>query len=255
MSTPSGKPNEEQVIPFVKPTEEQVGQWYKWVSGLSNKQNPFDPSDEGRSWNADNNNNGPLIWLAAVTATTEPAYKESNIPNLDAIVAGSGGKVVYNDGKGKPVQKLPPIKLRVIPKNKGGDRDFYIPVSTELATAKKYPKQANRLSETAQRIIDKEEAEVGPTAFVQFVNAVGKEYSLNGLEVKEGFRVNSTKDIPFNVKDEDNVFMLPPGEGAAAFYDYAVILSRDALKPGENRLKFGLKGKFFVYEVEYIINV
>jgi hypothetical protein len=254
MSTPSGKSDEEQVIPFVKPNEEQVAQWYKWVSGLSNKQSPFDPSDEGRSWDA-NNNNGPLIWLAAVTATTEPAYKESDIPELDAIVAGSGGKVVFNDGKGNPVQKLPPIKPRVIPKSKGGNRDFYIPVCTEIATAKKYPKQANRLSETAQRIIDKEEADVGPTAFVQFVNADKKEYSLNGPEVKERFRVNSTKDITFNAKDGDNVFMLPSGEGPAAFSDLSVILSRDALKPGENRLKFGLKGKFFAYEVEYMIDV
>jgi hypothetical protein len=238
----------------MKPTEEQVGQWYEWVRGLRHNQNPFDPSDEGRSWNA-NNNNGPIIWLAAVTATTEPAYKESDIPNLDAIVAGSGGKIVFNDGKGKPVRILPPLLPRVIPKIKGGDRDFYIPANTELATAKKYPKLANRLSDTAKRIIDAEEVKEGPPAYVQFVDAKGTEYRLNGLQVKQGFRTNSTTDIPFNVESNDNVFMLPVGDGAAAFSDFGVILNRNGLKPGENKLKFGLKGKFFAYEVEYTINV
>jgi hypothetical protein len=264
MSTPSEKPTEKQVGPFVKPTELQVGQWYEWVRGLRNNkdppldnQNPFDPSDKGGSWDA-NNNNGPLIWLAAVTATTEPAYKESDIPNLNAIIAGAAGRIVYNDGKGNPVQKLPPILPRVIPgtsKNKIDNKDLYIPVSTELATAIKYAKVAKQLSDVAKGIIDKEEEVMAPPAFVEFVDAAGKQYRLNGPEVKAGFRVNSTKDISFDVASMDNVFMLPPGEGAAAFSDYAVILEGGALKPGKNTLKFGLNAKFFRYTVEYTLNV
>ena len=259
MSTSPGKPNEEEIGPFVKPTEEQVGQWYEWVMGLSHKQNPFDPSDEGRSWDA-NNNNGTPIWLAAVTATTEPAYKESNISNLNAIISGAGGKIVYNDGKGKPVQKLPPVLPRVIPgtsKNKVDNMDLYIPLSTELATASKYPKMANVLSTVAKGIIDQEEAGFAPPAFVEFVDAKNKVSRLNGREVKELFRVYSTKDISLTVKSEDNVFMLPPSKGAepAAFYDNAVILKGSALEPGKNTLKFGVNAKYFRYTVEYTINV
>ena len=273
MSTPSGTPTQEQIDPFVKPTEEQVGQWYMWVSGLHNnkaaqsnnkddsssRQNPFDPSDDGRSWGANNNmqNIETPIWLAAITATTEPAYKESNISNLNAIVAGSGGKIVYNDGKGNPVQKLPDIVDRVVPgnsENKLAKRDLYVPISTELAIATKYPQLADRLSDTAKGIIDAEEANIDPPAFVRFVDADGKKSNLNGHEIQQKFRINSTKDIHLTFPD-DNVFMLPPGEGAAAFADYAAILKGDALKPGPNTLEFGVNAKFFRYRVKYTINV
>jgi hypothetical protein len=266
MSTPSGTPSQKQVGPFVKPTEEQVGQWYIWVSGLhnnkdasSNNQNPFDPSDKGQSWEANNNseNNGTPIWLAAITATTEPAYKESHISNLNAIVAGAGGKIVYNDGKGNPVQKLPSILDRVIPgtpEDKLGKRDLYVPISTELAIATKYPKLTGRLSDTAKGIIDAEEANIDPPGFVRFVDAEGKESNLKGPEIQQQLRINSTKDIHLTFPD-DNVFLLPPGEGAAAFADYAVMLKGDALKPGPNTLEFGVNAKFFRYRVKYTINV
>jgi hypothetical protein len=273
MSTPSGTPTQEQVDPFVKPTEEQVKQWYEWVSRLHNnkaaqsnnkddsssRQNPFDPSDDGRSWGANNNmqNIETPIWLAAITATTEPAYKESNISNLNAIVAGSGGKIVYNDGKGNPVQRLPKIQDRVIPgppENKLAKRDLYIPISTELAIATKYPKLAGMLSDTARGILDAEEANIAPPAFVRFLDANGNPSNLDGPEIQQRFRVNSTKDIHLNFPP-DNVFMLPPGEGAAAFSDYAVILKADALKPGPNTLEFGVNAKFFQYSVKYTINV
>jgi hypothetical protein len=266
MSTPSGTPTEEQVGPFVKPTEEQVGQWYMWVSGLHNNkddsssnQNPFDPGDKGQSWGANNNrqNIGTPIWLAAITATTEPAYKESNISNLNAIVAGSGGKIVYNNGKGTPVQKPPNIQDRMIPgtpENKLGQRDLYVPISTELAIATKYPQLAGRLSDTAKGIIDAEEANIDPPAFVRFVDADGKESNLDGAEIQQRFRINSTQNIQLTFLD-DNVFMLPRGEGAAAFADYAVILKGDALKPGSNTLEFGVNAKFFRYKVKYTINV
>jgi hypothetical protein len=245
--------------PFVKPTEDQVGQWYEWALGLSHKQNPFDPSDEGHSWDT-NNNDGTLIWLAAVTATTEPAYKPSNISSLKAIIAGSGGRIVYNDGKGNPVQKLRSILPRVIPgnsENKVDNKDLYIPVSTELATASKYPNMANSLSTVAKGIIDKEESGVSPPAFVEFIDAKKRVSRLNGLEVKQGFRVDSTNDISLTVKSQDNVFMLPPSKGAepAAFSDYAVILKGSALEPGSNILKFGVNANYFRYTVEYTINV
>ena len=48
--------------------------------------------------------------------------------------------------------------------------------------------------------------------------------------------------------------MLPPGNGPAAYSDYAVILKREALKPGKNTLRFGVDGKFFAYTVVYKIN-
>jgi hypothetical protein len=249
--------------PFSKPTEQQVAGWYKWALGLSNKQNPFDPSDGGQSWDA-NNNNGNPIWLAGITATTEPAYRESNISNLKAIVEGSGGKIVYNDGKGKPVQKekLPQVLPRLIPgssKNKIDNKNLYIPVSTELATASKYPKMANALSTVARGIIDEEEKGIDPPAFVEFIDAEGNVSSLDGTQVKQGFRIDSSKDISVTVEPEPdvNVFMLPPSKGAepAAFSDYAVILEGAALKKGENTLKFGLNAKYFSYTVEYRINV
>jgi len=156
------------------------------------------------------------------------------------------------------VQKLPDVLNRVIPgtsKNKIDNKDLYIPLSTELATARKYPKMANSLRDVARGIIDAEEKGVAPPGFVRFVDANKKQSSLNGPEVKEGFRVDSTKDIPFNVGSKDNVFMLPPGEGAAAFADYTIILRGDALKPGENTLEFGVKANYFRYTVKYTINV
>jgi hypothetical protein len=242
MSTPSGEPNEEQYYPFVKPTEQQVGQWYEWVRGLINNE---DSSDN-------------LIWLAAVTATTEPAGKPSEIPNLQAIIAGSAGKIKYNDGKGNPVSNLPDILDRRIPYNSGNKidkKDLYIPLSTELATSTKYPKVADRLGEVARGIIDHEEEKIDPPAFVRFRDAKGKQSNLNGPEVQNGFRVNSSNDIPFNVQSTKNVFMLPTGQGVAAFSDYAVILKGDALEPGPNTLEFGVKARHFRYTVKYTINV
>jgi hypothetical protein len=53
----------------------------------------------------------------------------------------------------------------------------------------------------------------------------------------------------------DNVFMLPPGNGPAAFSDYSVILKRDALTQGKNTLRYGIDGQFFAYSVEYTINI
>jgi hypothetical protein len=238
---------------FRKPDPDEVEGWYKWVLSLDNKQNPFHPTDGDKYWNVKNNDN-KIIWLAGITATTRPAYKPNNTPNLDAVVKGSEAKVVYNDGNGKPVEKLrDPIKSRRITLNKGDKRDLYVPPSTELSTATKYPKLADRLSELAQKIIDRED----PPAFVKFRAANETTQDLDVNQLKTEFRLNGTISVP--PYEDDNVFMLPPYEpenAAGAFSEYAVILRGSALKEGTNRLKFGINGKSpgeFSYEVEYEI--
>ena len=140
MSTPS------ENTPFRKPDTVQVERWYDWaVKRVNNQHNPFHPTNGGQYWDFENTDQ-ELIWLAGATATTQPAKKPSQIPNLDAIVAGAQAKAVYNDGDGEAVQDLPPVNPRDI-SIKGDNRDLYIPVSTELATATKYPKQVNNLSQ------------------------------------------------------------------------------------------------------------
>jgi hypothetical protein len=233
---------------FVK-AEGRVEQWYDWVFSLNHGRNPFHPTDGGKYWDV-NNNNKDIIWLAGVTATTRPAYDPNNTPNLDAIVNGSEARVAYDNGNGRPVKNLPAINKRTIRLNKGDTRDLYIPPSTELATAIKYPKLADRLSELAQKIVDRED----PPAFVEFQPANANIQALDVKQLKTEFRVNGS--IGSLSVPEDNVFMLPEGSGAAAFSEYAVIVTGDSLKPGTNKLKFGVKGKHpagFSYEVEYEI--
>ena len=238
---------------FDKPDQAHVKEWYKWLFSLNHQKNPFHPTNGGQFWNV-NNNNQNLIWLAGVIATTAPAKQPSQIPNLNAIVQGSQAKAVYNDGNGNPVQKLPPISPRNISLDKGDNRDFLVPVSTELAHERKYPDQANNLSQLAQEIIDREDVKGAPPAFVEFQDAQGSnKESLNGNQLKTGFRVNGTFDN-LNLPP-DNIGMLPPGNGRAAFSDYSVILKRNALTPGKNTLRFGVNGQFFAYTVVYTINV
>jgi hypothetical protein len=248
---------------FEKPTQEQVKEWYDWALSLNHGQNAFHPTKGGQYWDV-NNNNETVIRFAGVTATTDPAHKPSNIPNLNAIVAGSAAKAVFDDGDGNPTQKLPSVATRNIPIKgilRGGD--LYIPVSTELATTTKYPQlKGASLSQLAAEIIDREDVNGVPPAFVEFQDAQGNKHTLNGNQLKAGFRVNGTID-QLSVSP-DNIFMLPPGSGAAAFSDYAVILKRDrqeatgenvpTLKPGTNTLRFGVDGKFFSYTIEYKIN-
>jgi hypothetical protein len=237
---------------FEKPSLAQVREWYEWIFSLTNKNNPFHPTKGGQFLNV-NNTNGSLFWLAGVTATTVPAYKPSQIPKVNAIVQESSeARAVYNDGDGNPAQKLPPLTPRNITIDKGDNRALFMGVSTELATAAKYPELVNNLKELAQEIIDREDVKGSPPAFVQFEDAQGNKQSLNGSQLKTGFRVNGAFD-QLNVPP-DNVFMLPPGNGPAAFSDYSVILKRDALTQGRNTLRYGVNGKFFAYTVEYIIN-
>lgn len=241
------------VIIFEKPNQAQVKEWYKWMFSLNNQKNPFHPTKGSQFWDI-NNTNQNLIWLAGVIATTAPANQPSQISNLKAIVQVSQANVVYNDGNGKPVQKLPSISPREISFNKGDNRDLLVPVSTELAHERKYPNLANNLSQLAQEIIDRENVNGVPPAFVEFQDAEGKnKQSLNGKQLEPGFRVYGTFDnldaLP------DNVGMLPLGNGRAAFSDYSVILKHDALKPGKNTLKFGVTGQFFAYTVLYTINI
>jgi hypothetical protein len=240
------------VIIFDKPDQAQVKEWYKWMFSLNNQKNPFHPTKGGQYWDV-NNTNQNSIWLAGVIATTAPANQPSQISNLKAIVQVSQANVVYNDGNGNPVQKLPSISPRDISLNKGDDRDLLIPVSTELAHERKYPKLANNLSALAQEIIDRENANGIPPAFVEFEDAGKNKESLNGNQLKTGFRVNGSFDN-LNVPP-DNVGMIPQGNGRAAFSDYSVILKHDALKPGKNTLKFGVNGQFFTYTVVYTINM
>lgn len=237
---------------FEKPDQAQVKEWYEWLFSLNNQKNPFHPTKGGQYWDV-NNTNQNLIWLAGVIATTAPAHQPSQIANVNAIVQVTQANVVYNDGNGNPVQNLPSISPRDISLNKGDDRDLLIPVSTELAHERKYPKLANNLSALAQEIIDRENSNGIPPAFVEFQDAGKNKESLNGNQLKTGFRVNGSFDN-LNVPP-DNVGMIPQGNGRAAFSDYSVILKHDALKPGKNTLKFGVNGQFFTYTVVYTINI
>ena len=233
---------------FVK-AEGKVEQWYEWVFTLNHQENPFHPAKGGDYWHV-NNNNKDIIWLAGVTATTRPAYDPNNTPNLNAIVNGSEARVVYDNGDGRPVKNLPAINTRTIRLNKGDTRDLYIPLSTELATANKYPKLAAQLSDLAREITNRED----PPGFLAFQPAGGNIQALDVDQLKTEFRLNGSIGS-LNVP-EDNVFMLPEGNGPAAFSEYAVIMRGDALKPGTNKLKFGVRGKHpagFSFEVEYEI--
>jgi hypothetical protein len=238
---------------FRKPNPDEVEGWYNWVLSLDNKENPFHPADGGKFWEVKNGNN-KIIWLAAITATTRQAYKPNNTSNLDAVVNGSEARVVYNDGNGKPVEKqrLPPIKPRTIPLKKGDTRDLYVAPSTELATTTKYPKLAGRMIELAQKIIEREDT----NAFVEFQPANENTQYLDVNQLKNEFSINRAISLP--PYPDDNVFMLPPYQSGAeaAVSEYAVILGGSALKPGTNRLKFGVIGNHpaeFSYEVEYEI--
>ena len=57
-------------------------------------------------------------------------------------------------------------------------------VSTELATAVKYPKLVDNLEELARQIIDREDVKGTPPAFVEFEDAQGNKYSLDGSDLK-----------------------------------------------------------------------
>jgi hypothetical protein len=247
-------------IIFEKPNEALVEKWYRWVFSLNHQSNPFHPIKGAQYWKEKNTDEN-IIWLAGVTATTQPAKQPSQIPNVKAIVAGAEAKAVYDDGDGNPIQNLPTINPRNITIDKGDNRDLYIPVSTELATATKYPKLVNSLSQLAQEIIDREDDKGAPPAFVEFEDAQGNKDMRRREQLKPEFRVNGTIN-QLNIL-ADNVGMQPPGNGAAAFSDYALILKRkpedesqdvpDPLKPGTNTLRFGVDGQFFNYTVEYKI--
>lgn len=238
---------------FVKPDEELIKQWYYWVSSLNQRQNPFHPNDSGQYCKVNNTNK--VFWLAGVIGRTLPA-KNANITNtadLNAIVAEiSKEKAEYNDGDGNFRPSPPKVSTRAI-SIKDDKRDLYIPVSTEVTTEKEYlALKGKSLSQLAQRIIDREEDDnADPHIFVELDDGEQK-YTLNTNQLKTGFRVNGT--IEQLTLLEDNVLMLPPGNIPAAFSDHAVILKRDALKPGTNILRFGVtNGKFFRYTVEYKI--
>jgi hypothetical protein len=240
---------------FRKPEPGEVEGWYKWVLSLDNTKNPFDPEDAGANWDYKNDYN-EIIWLAGITATTRPAYKPNNTSNLDAVVKGSEARVVYNNGKGKPVNKnqLPRIQPRLITLKKGDERDLYVPPTTELSTSTKYPNLEGRLSELAQKIVDREDA----LPFVEFQPANEPTQFLDTNQLKTEFRVNGIISLPPH--RDDNVFMLPRHESGAqaAFSENATVLRGSALRTGTNSLKFGVKenggsNHEFSYEVEYKI--
>ena len=254
--------------PFDFPQQQDAIDWYTWVFKRQHQKdpNPFHPTDVDQFWGKNKNGveiwknemtNESLIWLAGLIATTVPAKKPSQIPNLNAIVSGSDAKAVYADGDGG-FENNPPATSRniTITIDENDTRDFYIPVATELATATKYPKQADRLGELAAKIIDREEEHNKgvPPGFVEFENVDPngqmQQYQLRGNQLKNGYRIggNFELNIPSN-----NFFLLPEGNGAAAFSDYAVKLEHNALQVGENKVRFGVTGKFFGYDVEYTI--
>jgi hypothetical protein len=254
--------------PFAFPEQQEAKDWYTWIFKRQHQKdpNPFHPTNVDQFWGKNKDGveiwknemaNESLIWLAGLIATTVPAKKPSQIPNLNAIVSGSDAKAVYADGNGG-FENDPPATSRniTITIDENDSRDFYIPVATELATATKYPKQADRLGELAEKIIDREEEHNKgvPPGFVEFenVDANGQmqQYQLSGNELKNGFRINANFEL--NILS-NNFFLLPEGNGPAAFSDYAVKLKHDALEGGQNKLRFGVTGKFFGYDVEYTI--
>ena len=233
---------------FYRPNVAQVRGWYKWVFSLNHRANPFHPVHGDRHWDV-NNTNKDLIWLAGVTATTKPPNRPSRISTVNGAAQATA---VYNDGNGKPKPNSPNIKNpRKIKLDKGDNRNLYIPVCTELASATKWPKLVNSLSRLAQKIIDRDDVNGAPRASVDFEDAQGKSHNLDGKQLKSKFRVNGTIDN-LNVPHDD-VGMMPTGKGAAAFSDYVVILDNKALKPGINKLGFGVDGKHFRYRLEYEI--
>jgi hypothetical protein len=236
---------------FEKPDQAQVKEWYNWLFSLNNQKNPFHPTQGGQFWDV-NNTHQNLIWIAGVIATSAPAKEPIEIGDVNTIVRGSQAKTEYNDGNGNPIL-IPSIIPRDISLNKGDNRDLFVPISTELAHERKYPNVANDLSQLAQEIIDRDSVNGVPPAFVEFQDAEGNnKHSLNGEQLKTGFRVNGIFDnleVP-----PDNVAMLPTGNGRAAFSDYSVRLKHDALKPGKNKLRFGVCGQFFAYTLVYTIN-
>lgn len=229
---------------FDKPDVTQVKKWYNWVLSLNHTKNPFHPEDGGKSWQV-NNNDKELIWLAGVTARTP---KEATIPDLDAIITGSLSKAQYDNGGGK----LTPTPPTVVPRKieiEDDKRNLYIPIYDELATPNEYSGlTGTSMEEIAQKIIDREDNKGGvPPASVELDN----KHKLNGNDLKPRYRFDGTIDI--DVRNDDNVFLLPAGKGTAAFCDYAVILNREALTSGTHMLKFGATGRFFGYTVEYEI--
>jgi hypothetical protein len=246
---------------FHKAQPGEVEKWYTW---WLNRQygvnpNPFHPTDVDQFWGKGKDGveiwkkemaNEDLIYCAGLIATSVPCKKPSQISNLDAIIAGAEAKAVYADGNGGCKEKLPSnTRTITISIDKGDTRDFYIPVSTELAAATKYPKQADKLDELAKRIIDREEENGVPPVFVQFENKKVKE-QLTGGQLKSGFRVNGS--LALKIPD-GNFGLLPSGEGPIAYSDYAVKLKHNALVQGQNKLTFGVDGDFFSYEVKYNI--
>lgn len=237
---------------FEKPDQAQVKRWYKWMFMLNNQENPFHPTEGDQHWDVKNDDQN-LIWLAGVIATTAPAKGVIEIADVNEIVQGPQAKTEYNDGTGNPVL-IPSISPRDITLKKGDNRDLFVPVSTELAHEIKYPKLANNLSELAQKISARDNINEVPPAFVEFQDAGGdKKQGLNGNQLKTGYHVNGTFDN-LDILD-DNIAMLPTGNGRAAFSDISVILKHDALKPGKNKLRFGICGQFFAYTLVYTINV
>ena len=233
---------------FYTPNVAQVREWYTWVFSLTHQANPFHPTHGEQHWKV-NNTNKDLIWLAGVTATTKPPNQPSQISSVNQVVQATA---VYNDGNGNDMPNPPNIKNpRRIKIDKGDNRNLYIPVCTELAAATKWPNLVNSLGQLAQKIIDREDVNGAPPASVDFVDAAGNSHKIDGNQLKSAFRVNGTIDnlnIPHN-----DVGMMPTGKGPAAFSDYVVILDNKALKPGTNKLGFGVEGKFFSYRVEYEI--
>jgi hypothetical protein len=233
---------------FYAPNVAQVREWYKWVFSLNHGANPFHPVHGEQHWNV-NNTNKDLIWLAGVTATTKPPNQPSQISTVNQAAQEPA---VYDDGNGNGVPGQPNIKNpRKIKLDKDDNRNLYIPVCTELASATKWPNLVNSLSQLAQKIIDRDDVNGAPPASVDFEDTQGNSHNLDGNQLKSKFRVNGTidnLDIP-----RDDVGMMPTGKGAAAFSDYVVILDNKALKPGINKLGFGVDGKHFSYRVEYEI--
>jgi hypothetical protein len=129
-----------------------------------------------------------MVWLVGVVAATQPVNKPSQIPNVHAMVSGAQAKAVYNDGDGNAVQILPVINTRAITINEGDNRDLYCAISTELATEVKYPKQVNNLSELAREIIDREDINGSPPAFVEFDDGQGTNVMIYGSQLKPEFR-------------------------------------------------------------------
>jgi len=230
---------------FSTVTEDMARQWHEWAVARKHNKNPFKPRGGGPN-TITTQTNDKVLFVAAITATTEPDHGAVNVKQETAAIKRSLGTTVYDNGDDKPTQQSPPTDIREITLNK--QMSIQVPLMTELATAGKYP--FLDLAETAEGIVEREKQANGGV-YPLYLEFDGEKLAVGNLET---YKVRGSIDSL--TVDKDNPYMLPEQKGgAAAFYDIQVLVNEEKVKPGLHTLKFGCTGKFFEYRMEYRIDV